>query len=259
MSLGKNTNAYNQDLFRNSKLWNNYDISNEIKKKVQIVKQFIAPDVQSIIDIGCGNGIITNELSNDYNITGVDFSYEALHFVQCKKIQCSSDKMAIHGHSFDMVFSSELIEHLPLEMLKETISEFKRIAQKYIFITVPNNENLPKNYIKCPKCMDIFHSYGHLNSFTAQALTDIVGRDFVPVKMGYYGAIVRDYNKTLLRIRHKVANKWFQPSENTICPHCGNRTFESQKGNVISKFCNGLNNIISSQRPYWLFVLFKKA
>lgn len=174
-------------------------------------------------------------------------------------MQCSADKMAIHNQSFDMVFSSELIEHLPIEMLKNTISEFKRISQKYLFITVPNNEYLPQNYIKCPKCLGIFHSYGHLNTFTAKSIINLVGSDFKHVKTGYYGPLVRRYNKTLLNIKHELSNKWFDPGKNTICPVCKNTGFGSLRGNLVSKFCNGLSRVVSQKKPYWLFILFKKV
>lgn len=49
--------------------------------KIEIINEFIPDDVKSIIDIGCGNGIITNMLSAKYDVTGVDRSEKALSFV----------------------------------------------------------------------------------------------------------------------------------------------------------------------------------
>ena len=142
--------------------------------------------------------------------------------------------------------------------MKKAINEFKRITQKYIFITVPNNEYLMQNYVKCPNCRGKFHSYGHLNTFTEKSLIDLLGNDFTHLKTGYYGPKVTRYNKILLNLKLNVANTWFQPGENTVCPLCGNREFKNIKGNFLSKACNALNRIFAQKKPYWLFVLFEK-
>lgn len=249
---------YNKELFHNKELWKYYDAHNHINNKADLVLNYIPEDVISIIDIGCGNGIITNNLSQKYKVLGVDLFREALKFVRCDTICSSSDKIGINDFSFDMVFSSELLEHLPEEMLKDTISEFKRIARKYIFITVPNKEFLGKNYIKCPKCQYIFHSYGHLNSFSENDILSIIGNDFKHLRTNYFGPLERDYNKFLLEIRQRFGNRWFSANEYTVCPHCGNRKFQKVKGNFISKICNGINLLISGKKHYWLFILFER-
>jgi len=244
--------------FENSDLWNNYDISGMIKEKVKLVLDYIPDDVNSIIDIGCGNGIITNQFAKNYSVLGVDISKEALSFVKTKKLHSSSAKIDVADNSFDMVFSSELLEHLPKEILIATINEFKRITKKYIFITVPNMELLSKTFVKCDKCNHIFHACGHLNSFTVADIIKLISKDFIQLRTDYFGPQIKEYNKTLLNIRQKYANRWFLPDKYSICPKCGNKDFSPKRGNIISKICNGLNLLISGKRHYWLFILFEK-
>jgi len=249
-----NNNVY----FENSELWNNYDVSGLLKEKVKLVLNYIPDDVSSIIDIGCGNGIITNQLAERYFVMGVDASKEALSFVKTKKLHSSSDKINVEDHSFDLVFSSELLEHLPENNLVETVNEFKRINKKYIFITVPNNEMLSKTFIKCDKCNNIFHAYGHINSFNEAKLIDLIGDDFIHLKTNYFGPQIKEYNKTLMNIRQKCAKRWYQADKYSICPICGNNEFYSRRGNLISKICNGLNLLISPKKHYWLFTIFER-
>ena len=254
-----NKDGSNQNLlFENSDLWNNYDESGEIKEKVELILNYIPDDINSIIDIGCGNGIITNRLSEKYSVTGVDASEQALKFVKTKKFHTSSAEIKVGNHSFDMVFSSELLEHLPRNTLINSIREFKRITKKYIFITVPNNEFLKKTFIKCDKCHHTFHAYGHLNSFDEAKLIDLIGDDFIRLKTDYFGPEIKIYNRILLKIRHKFANRWFLPNKYPICPKCGNTDFSKKKGNIISKICNGFNLMISGKKYYWLFILFER-
>lgn len=250
---------YNTSIFENSDLWANYDQTGEIKNKLPFIFGKIPEDVTSIIDIGCGNGEITNSFPEKYSVLGVDNSKEALHYVKKDKILCSADQIPVQDQSFDMVFSSELIEHLPERLLIDSVKEFKRIAKKYIFISVPFNEQLENSYIKCPKCKEVFHAYGHLNSFTVESLSKLLGSEYKLLWADTDGKSVKNYNLTILKMRHKYAGKYFAPSKFTVCPACENRDFDKHVGNFLSKIFNGINLLIPKRpKKYWLFALFEK-
>jgi len=253
------SNEYNPFIFENPELWTNYDQSGEIKKKLPLIFNHIPADVASIIDVGCGNGEITNQFPEKYLVIGVDNSKEALKYIKKGKIHCSADNIPVEDLSYDMAFSSELLEHLPEKIVIKTISEFRRIAKKYIFISVPYKEQLEYYQIKCSSCIKKFHAYGHLNSFTAQSLHKLIGNDFRIVWTANEGKIVKEYNPLLLKLRHGLAKVYFAPSEYTVCPYCQNKSFPKHKGNIFSKLINGLNMIIPKKRKkYWLFVLFER-
>lgn len=252
---------YNQRIFENTELWENYDTAGEIRAKIPLIMEKIPAGVQSIIDIGCGNGDITNHFPEQYRVLGVDLFEEALRHVTREKIRCSCDDIApVKDGEFDMVFSSELIEHLPSEMLQRTLGEFRRIARKYIFISVPYREQLPYYHIKCPDCNTIFHAYGHLNSFTVEKIDRMLGDEFRVIWQTTLGKRVREYNPLLLRWRHNLAGKYFAPSKYTVCPACENRTFPEHRGNLLSKVFNGLNLVVPARKKdYWLMGLFERV
>lgn len=251
--------GYNQEIFKNADLWANYDLAGDIEKKIPLLFNHIPADVESILDAGCGNGAITNKFPGNYRVVAIDSSDEALKYVEKDKILCSADEIPVANHSFDMVFSSELIEHLPSGILRGTIGEFKRIARKYIYISVPNNEHLEFNYILCPLCGQEFHAYGHLNSFSLSALENLLKDEFRLIWHTTSGKRVKTYNPVLLKLRHKYARKYFAPNQFTVCPHCGNKAFGIHKGNLISKFLNGMNLILPKRgKKYWLIALFER-
>lgn len=252
---------YNPHIFENQELWENYDSTGEISAKLPLIMAKIPADVKSIIDVGCGNGDITNHFSEKIRVLGVDLSEEALKHVTKDKIRCSCDDISpVENRSFDMVFSSELIEHLPSGVLEKTFEEFRRIARKYIFISVPFREQLPYYYIKCPSCGSVFHAYGHLNSFTVDSLSRMVGPGFRLMWHTTTGKKVREYHPRLLKMRHKYAGTYFAPSRYTVCPGCQNREYPEHKGNVKSKLLNGLNLLIPyRKKKYWLMALYVKV
>ena len=239
-------------------IWENYDPANIIKNKTITVKSFIPNEVKSILDVGCGNGIITNSLDEEYDVTGADLSDIALSYVKGKKIMCSCDSIPVPDESFDMVFSSEMLEHLPDEVLSRTTLEFKRIARKYIFITIPNHEHLPTSFVKCRECGYVFHPFGHLHSFTLDDLNNLFNSDFELIKSGVHGLKKRYYNPLLLSIKNKLGDRWFDVQSSVVCPSCSNNQFPKEKGNLISKACNLTNRLIGTKREYWLFALFKR-
>ncbi|HOY31328.1 MAG TPA: class I SAM-dependent methyltransferase [Bacteroidales bacterium] len=233
--------------------------------KISKFLETIPEDVTSIIDVGCGNGIITNELGEKYRVLGVDRSANALAHVKTEKLQASSDQIPLPDASFDMALSSEMIEHLDDETLKKTIGEIKRLSKKYIFITVPNNENLNKFQIHCPECGKNYnHSY-HLQSFTADKMIKLFPGAEVK-KVFYYGASVRRYNNTLAKLKMKICPpaSWFPyfaqkvRDEKTMCPFCEHKFVHNYKFNIVAFIIDVFNMVISRKVPYWIFVLFRK-
>ena len=253
----------------NSKIYDKFDWNqltiNDLKEKIIKVFEFIPEDVQTILDVGCGNGVITNELGKKFNVTGVDRSKNALNYVTTKKINSSSDNIPVQDESFDMVFSSELLEHLEKSVFDNTISEFKRISRKYIFITVPNNENPDKIAIQCPSCGYLYNRPNHLRSFKLSDF-NIIFPDYKILKSLEYGMKVRYYNKIILGLKKKLtpSNAWVpyywipKNNRNTICPKCEHEFEYLYRFNPISAGMDLLNIAISPKRPYWLFVLLEK-
>lgn len=244
--------------YMNKQLWEENLDTSSLKNKVPLIFSWIPPDVTTILDIGCGNGILTNALAQNYDVTGVDFSLEALQYVTGKKIHSSAAQIPVDEKSYDMVFSSEMLEHLSDDNLNKAISEIKRIAKKYIFITVPNNEFLESLFVKCNKCHFTFHKYGHLQSFDVNRLNSIVGVKFRLLKSGLYGSERKTFNPFLLNIRTKIANVWSTADKFTYCPNCGNNDFGKKRKTILSRCCHEINQVISKKSPYWLFVLYER-
>lgn len=237
-----------------------------LKGKINRLLDIIPYDVSTIIDIGCGNGAITNVIGEKYDVTAVDRSANALKNVKTKKVRASSDSIPFEDDSFDMVFSSELLEHLPNETLNETISEFKRLTKKYIFITVPNDENPDKLSIVCPRCGYKYNSSNHLRSFDIKKL-NVLFPEYKLINTLTFGKKVRYYNRTILKLKTSLSpsKSWIpyywmsKDKRKTTCPSCEN-TFENPyKFNLLSLGFDFLNIIASPKKPYWLFALFEKV
>lgn len=100
-----------------------------------------------ILDLGCGRGWLTEILSKYGNVLGVDLSTNAakiLHpHLKFKQLDIISDK--IEGN-YDVVVSSEVIEHLTLEHQQIYIKKAYELLGEngYLILTTPNKPNVEK-------------------------------------------------------------------------------------------------------------------
>lgn len=250
----------------NNKLYLREKFNVYYQKKIEKIFTIIPKDVKSIVDVGCGNGVITNELGKYFDVTGVDINEKKLQFVKTKKLKSSSGNIDLPDYSFDLVFTSETLEHLNNNIFNKTISELKRLSKNYIFITVPHNENLKKLLIKCPYCGNIFNKSYHLRTFRISLINKLFP-EFDIISSFNYGAKVRNYIKLLSDIKHRfsparswIPRHWTQAerSRESFCPQCNEAFKIEYKFHIVSFLCDSLNTLLTSKEPYQLFILLKK-
>lgn len=75
------------------------------------------------------------------------------------------------GH-FDKVIMTEVLEHLPNDVLNATLNEVKRVLKLggEFTGTVPYREKLQDSEVFCPHCQAHFHRWGHHQSFDSVSL-----------------------------------------------------------------------------------------
>jgi len=246
--------------YNQTQIWGKAPSKKEVKRAKFICNR-VPEDVQTILDVGCGDGTITNILAKNYDVTGLDISKEALKYVRAPKVIGNCAALPFPDSSFDLVLASEVLEHLPLGVFERTLAELERVSKKYILISVPYNENLREYYTKCERCDNVFHVWGHLRSFTPQDVRGLF-RNVVVRNTERIKGDQRRYNKILLFIRQRVLNYWAY-DEHAVCPHCGAHPVVPQIGfirRIILIGLNLLNMCINPSKNHggWIVSLFEK-
>jgi SAM-dependent methyltransferase len=161
-----------------------------VKKK--IILQLIRSHLQQsngikILDVGCGTGLMLNELSKFGTVYGLDSSEEAKEF--CKeifqgevKIGSLPNKFPYEENSFDLIVALDVIEHI-----SEDINTIKILynALKHggiLIITVPANMKLWSQF-------DIIN--GHIKRYNINEIKDLmISTGFKLEKISYYNSIL---------------------------------------------------------------------
>ena len=153
--------------------WSRVESSISVQEEERIAEtlSILPGNCSCALDVGCGDGRITNRLTQLYpKVVGLDISQEALNHVKAETRQGSIDSLPFEDQSFSLVLCCEVLEHLSYDTYTRGLMELQRVASDYIFLTVPNNENLKKSIIHCSKCGYAFHMYRHLRSFSQEKM-----------------------------------------------------------------------------------------
>jgi ubiquinone/menaquinone biosynthesis C-methylase UbiE len=138
---------------------------------------------ERVLNIGVGNGSLEYlALKKGVDIYCLDPSEKSIDNLFNKL--GVSDKFRV-GYSqnipfpddfFNAVIMSEVLEHLSEKDFNETLKEVKRVLKNSgkFLITVPFEEVLATNEVICPNCEEVFHRWGHQQSFTIKRLKQLL-------------------------------------------------------------------------------------
>lgn len=118
----------------------------QIKRQI---RKYIKPD-SVILDIGCGDGILTEEYAQTHNIIGLDYSHITLKHAKHKGFitkACDIEQgISLPDDYCDMIIAGEIIEHINNTDL--FISETRRVLKPkgYLILSTPNMASLPRRF-----------------------------------------------------------------------------------------------------------------
>ncbi len=137
--------------------------------------------MQRIVDLGCGTGLILEELSNHIVPIGVDFSQKALTYSQrrgLEKLVCADvNELPFEDESFNLVFALDLLEHISDD--NHLLLEMYRICEPggHVLLTVPAHESLWSEHDE---------ALHHYRRYSGEGFKKrILAAGFQPVKFSY--------------------------------------------------------------------------
>ena len=168
------------------------------------------------LDIGVGDGDLIRQMaSHGFECFGIDLAEESIgkniqefknYGLNVNLRQGNISYIPFEDYSFDVITASEVLEHLDYATLKKGVKEVERCLKNGgIFVaTVPVEENLKDNQCYCPRCGNVFHRWGHIQSFNIDKLKYIFDSKFNEVKI--YKIIPIANENVYETIKYKV--KW---------------------------------------------------
>lgn len=184
---------------------------------LEAVQALVPHATGSLLDLGCGDGALTNRLRGVPFVVGGDISVSALRHVVAPRVCFSADRLPFRDDAFDVVIATDVIEHLPDDLLAGAWREIVRVARRAVVIAVPFREPVDYFRVTCAACGEPYHAHGHLRRYDTSSFDAVDGLHVVEIALAgprwtygvEVGRLMRDITATSYDFPY------------AICLHCG--------------------------------------
>lgn len=185
-------------MFKGGNLFNKYTSKNPFVKILMtrffndIDTLLKNKDIKSILDVGCGEGYVTQHIYNlkpQSKIKGIDLYEDVITTAKKLHPDITFSTGSIYNiqeedNRYTLVIASEVLEHL--ENPKQALNELKRVSDKYCLLTVPREPYFRlANMLRFKYITRFGNTPGHIQNWTQSAFKNLLKTHFscVTVKM----------------------------------------------------------------------------
>ena len=152
----------------------------------------------TVCEIGVGDGYLLQLLINSefsLDIVGIDVSSYLIQKLSETFRSYSRVKLFVHDvtvplndyeSSFDIVFALNLLEHI--KNIGKAIENIAMILKPkgLLVASLPWKEDLADNMVVCPRCLHVFHRYGHYHTFQSyDDIKRVLGENFKIIEFSF--------------------------------------------------------------------------
>jgi SAM-dependent methyltransferase len=146
---------------------------------------FAQADPHSLIDVGCGEGVLTHQWAQrlgERRVVGIDLDDPHLHNEWAKRTApnleyrvMKAENLPFADGEFDLAAAIEVLEHVPDP--EHTVAEMARVAQRWLLVSVPR-EPLWRalNMARGAYWKDLGNTPGHVNHWSKRSFVALLSR-----------------------------------------------------------------------------------
>jgi ubiquinone/menaquinone biosynthesis C-methylase UbiE len=224
-------------------------------QRTDFSKSLCPDDVETVLDVGAGHGLLMEQLSKKYTCEGLEITEDKVDFIKrrfnLKATQGSAHKLPFEDQSFDMLYCCEVLEHLPFGIYEKALQELQRVSKKYIIVSVPYNE--AARSARCPYCRTIFNPNYHFRTFSQLAMEQLFDT-YELVQHEAFGKC-KDFSLIPKVVREYILPKKFKST--TLCPACGYCNQPDSTGVTPTSKPSPLSQFLP-KKPRWHIAVYRK-
>jgi hypothetical protein len=108
-------------------------------------------NIQSVLEIGPGSKLVSNELSRlGYDVTTCDFDVSINPDIVCDVRDLPKNK------KYDVIMACQILEHIPYEAFEKVMDDFYEISNKYVVVSLPRRSTGFNIVMKIPFIQTLF-------------------------------------------------------------------------------------------------------
>lgn len=209
----QNENDYYEELFVKNEKWNTYEPNEEELLRWEIIRSYInevkATNNFNILDLGSGRGWLSNLMSQFGNVIGVEpvenvvsyakQLYNSVNFLH----GTSKDLLDNYLNHFDLIVSSEVIEHIVDDHKDEFVKDIFSLLKKngFAIITTPRKDVQKEwfGYFNANQPVEDWIYEKDLESLFLKNGFKSLKMDRIPVKPNFNSPFIEIYQVWLFR------------------------------------------------------------
>lgn len=247
------------DYYDQEGLWKNYLGQRSELKRAEIMLSLLPEDANSVLDVGCGNGILTDVIDRRC-VVGLDLSRAPLRYLRSRAVQGSVDMLPIKPGKFDLIIISEVLEHLKDDIYSKAIRDIDRLKPKYLLISVPFWEDLRLSACKCELCGHIFNISHHCRQFDQDTIKDAFPG--YSLEIAEYASFRPEPIQEWILLMQKLGIYSF--SQSARCDLCGGGALRPNRPLAaifweISNIQKAVKERMGKTRPYHMIALLRRS
>ncbi len=219
----------------------------------------------SVLDIGARDGYISRLLASRFRrVTALDLEKPALTLENVETVKGDVTKLDFPDNSFDVIVCTEVLEHIPRELLGQACREIIRVARHEAVIGVPYKQDLRAGRTTCRACGRKNPPWGHVNSFDERSLVEL----FYPLQLAGFsilGPPARVTNFVSTFLMDLAGNPWGTYNQHEPCIYCGAPLALPARRSPAQRLCSAaavllakFQNALRRSSPTWIHMVFQK-
>ena len=219
----------------------------------------------TVLDIGARDGYLSCKLLDKFiKVTALDLNTPD---ITNKNIECVAGNVCalnFDDNSFDLVLCTEVLEHIPTNLLQKACSEISRVAKKHVIIGVPYKQDIRVGRTTCFSCGGISPPWGHVNVFDEKNLERLFSGLRLN-KVSYVGLTTMRTNCISAYLMDFAGNPYGTYDQEEPCMYCGtllkyppNRNLLKKIATKLAVYIDKLGPFSKIMRPNWIHIDFEK-
>ena len=236
------------------------------KARISDLMAVVPKGRQSVLEIGARDGHLSRLLTRHFpSVTALDLEKPSFSIAGVTPVQGDVTALQYPDNSFDVVFCTEVLEHIPRRLLGSACREIARVSRYEIVIGVPYRQDIRVGRTRCPSCGRANPPWGHVNRFDEARLRELFP-GLAVASTTFVGTRKEGTNFLAAFLMDLGGNPWGTYEQEEPCIHCGKRLVRPPEGNMVRKVFAALgyrleraqHQLLTPTRN-WIHVVFSKA
>ncbi|NNL86456.1 MAG: class I SAM-dependent methyltransferase [Myxococcales bacterium] len=234
------------------------------KDRAQHVFQRV-PSGRFALDVGALDGFYSRLLAQKFEkVWALDLEQPKVDLPNVVCVQGDVTDLQFPDREFDFVLCTEVLEHLPEELLPRACGELIRVTKSELFIGVPYRQDTRLGRTTCGNCGASNPPWGHVNSFDEDRLFSLF-ESLEVTEVSFVGEAEPGTNFVSAWLMDLAGNPFGTYDQEEPCVGCGSKVARPRtptiRDRILARAAVRLRDLqtrFSGTKQNWIHVKFRR-